>query len=307
MATMLGADTALDENAPVTATTSLVRGRHGVRISLTLSPRSLAKSASIGQPQGVNMRSTRSRQMALEPPSAKLEWSSDDERSFCLAMRRHGADLQAIQRRVMPSKSRPEVVEFYYSARGQAIEARLEEEKAAAERVRENIGKRSAASTAERERYDAADAAASCTGELKIKGKKASRERQVVDDKLALKRSRVPLWDASDTTGKEVASRAHLPPVARVSVHLSARGMLGVRLRLQVRVKPGARRSAPAADRKPIGVDTAERDAAGSSPRSRANRAMPASGMVEKPVAAQLQVTADGTVQLSLTGSGTGA
>eukprot|EP00966_Prymnesium_polylepis_P025508 588566-Prymnesium_polylepis.1 len=63
-------------------------------------------------------------------------WTSEEERAFALAMRRFGADLWTIQRRVLPMKSLPQVVDFYYSEKGQKIEAALEAERLAAEKVR---------------------------------------------------------------------------------------------------------------------------------------------------------------------------
>jgi hypothetical protein len=60
MATAIGVDKLLAPDAPVVASTSLVRGRAGLRVGLHLSLRHLAASVSEGQPQGF-VRSTRSR------------------------------------------------------------------------------------------------------------------------------------------------------------------------------------------------------------------------------------------------------
>ena len=109
MAAALGADKVICASQPVTASTSIVRGRSGVRVALQLTPRPLSAAICEGQPQGTSVRATRSRAMTLDPPTMQQVWTSDEERAFALAMRRFGADLWTIQRRVLPMKSLPQV------------------------------------------------------------------------------------------------------------------------------------------------------------------------------------------------------
>ena len=108
MAAALGADKIISTTQPVAASTSIVRGRYGVRVALQLAPMHLATALCHGQPQGNGIRSTRSRAVTIDPPQVNLVWSPDEERAFALAMRRFGADLWTIQRRVLPMKSLPQ-------------------------------------------------------------------------------------------------------------------------------------------------------------------------------------------------------
>ena len=174
LASLLGAEKTVDREAPVVATTSLVRGRHGIRVGLSLCPRHLATSLCYGQPQSGSSRSTRSRQVAMDPPVVKVEWTQEDELAFAAGLRKHGADLQSIQRRILRRYTMPQVVEFYYSAKGQAIEVQVEEERAAAERLKENR-QAAAAEAAERERLAAGVSGSSSGAAADGKPKKSAR------------------------------------------------------------------------------------------------------------------------------------
>ena len=66
MATAIGADKLVCPDAPVSAATSIVRGRAGVKVGLHLSLRGLAASVSQGQGAQGFVRSTRSRSTSVD-------------------------------------------------------------------------------------------------------------------------------------------------------------------------------------------------------------------------------------------------
>ncbi|KOO25394.1 hypothetical protein Ctob_007055 [Chrysochromulina tobinii] len=133
MATAIGVDKLLAPDAPVVASTSLVRGRAGLRVGLHLSLRHLAASVSEGQPQGF-VRSTRSRTTSLDAfPGAQPPWTAAEEAALTDGMRRDGKNLHVIHRRVLQHKTLPQVIEFFYSERGQLLKSAVMAERAAAE------------------------------------------------------------------------------------------------------------------------------------------------------------------------------
>mmetsp|Transcript_22693 Transcript_22693/g.56361 ORF Transcript_22693/g.56361 Transcript_22693/m.56361 type:complete len:1538 (-) Transcript_22693:532-5145(-) len=232
MATALGADKVICPVHPVSASVSIVRGRNGARASLQLTPSHLAASICRGQPQGANMRATRSRAVALDPPTAKLVWTQEEERAFTLAMRKFGSDLWTIQRRALPERSLPQVVELYYSEKGQKIEAEIEAERAAAEKVRAAT-QAATADAAEKEKPQSKMPKNQGEQNAPGKGKKAVKAEC---EKAVVKRARSSESEAQAKVAKRangVRPAHRLGP--RVVAHLSVRNGVGVRVRLRVK------------------------------------------------------------------------
>jgi len=134
MATAIGVDKLLVPDAPVSANTSLINGRKGLRVSLNLSLRHMSANVSRDQPEGGFVRATRSRTGALDAPVQQSPWSDAEQDALTEGMRRDGKDLHTIWRRNLKmSRTYYQVVEFFYSAKGQRIKAMVMAERAAAE------------------------------------------------------------------------------------------------------------------------------------------------------------------------------
>jgi len=268
MATAIGVDKLLEPEAPVCAATSLVRGRSGARVGLHLTLRHLATSVCEGQPQGF-VRSTRSRTVHLDTQPEPCVWSAEEEAVFLLGMRREYKNIRNVHAKFLPQKTLAQVVEFYWSLRGQLI-------KLAVNREREVAAAAKAAAEA---------AAAAAAGDASDSPK---RRRKVLfgargDDgvpgkpgpKLGQKRPR----SSGVVDGKSGAKlQKRFGP--RVLASVTVRGANAeVRLRLRVkRVDQGSR---------------AEK-------LEKAPRAAAARAEARPPVSAQLRLTHEGKIKLML-------
>ena len=123
MATSIGVDKLLTPEAPVVATTTLVRGKSGLRVSLNLGMRFLAGSMARQQPESSSgyVRSTRSKTTTLDVSGQAEPWTADEEELLLEGMRKDGKDLATIRRNMLVHRPIAQVVDFFYSARGQKL------------------------------------------------------------------------------------------------------------------------------------------------------------------------------------------
>ena len=129
MATAIGVDKLLEPEAPVCAATSVVRGRSGARVGLHLTLRHLATSVCEGQPQGF-VRSTRSRTVHLDTQPEPCVWTAEEEAIFLLGMRREYKNIRNVHAKFFgQAKTLAQVVEFYWSKRGQLIKLTVNRER----------------------------------------------------------------------------------------------------------------------------------------------------------------------------------
>jgi len=274
MATALGVDKHLVPDVPVMVTTSLVRGRSGLRVGLHLTLRHLAASVSDGQPHGF-VRSTRSRTTSLDVfPAAQVPWTAAEEVALTEGMRRDGKNLHVIHKRVLAHRTLPQVVEFFYSERGQRLKNVVMEERAAAEH------KAAAAAAEKAVASSGAVPSPGADGSPKKRGLTAARSG-------ASSSSAAPKRPRPDGEGSAAPNRMVKRFGPRVIANVSVRGVNAeIRLRLRVK-KVDLRRWGEVAGPEPV-AEAIIGDSAGS---------MEATGGA---VAVRCRVVAGGRVKLSL-------
>ena len=278
MATAIGVDKLLEPQAPVVATTSIVRGRNGLRVALNLTLRHLAPSISRGQPQGSSgyVRSTRSKTTTLDFTGNRGEpWSPDEEEMLLDGMRQLGKDLASIRRTLLTHRPINQIVDFFYSARGQQLKFIAMKEREAAERKAQAAAERAAG-----------------LGKLPA-GMRPGSSKDDNDDSAKRKRKLLALEAAGKQPPQRSRNRAADGKLSkrfgpRVFANVSVRGAHAeVRLRLRVK-RVDLRRWGEA---EPEVVEPAAAEAAA---------IVPAGSRPVKHIAARCRVLGSGRVKLNL-------
>ena len=278
MATSIGVDKLLEPEAPVAAQTSLVRGKNGLRVALNLTLRHLAHGISEGQPQGSSgpVRSTRSKTVTIEGSSSAGEpWTADEEELLLEGMRRDGKDLATIRKNMLSHRPLPQVVEFFYSKRGQELKFIAMKEREAAERKQQALEEKRQAAAEKARREDM----------------KAERDN---DKDSPKKRRKLGEGGPSSSNGPLTGSKPPRPRDSkaskrfgpRVFANVSVRGA-DAEVRLRLRVKKVDLRRYGEVPGEAEGED-------GGTPAASSNRPV-------KHIAARCRVLGSGKVKLNLT------